>query len=490
MLERRQLAVLVGVTLVAALIRFATLDLQSYHHDEAVTAGRVILPNLFDTLGLVEGSERSPPLYYVLAWAWAKLFGTGEVGLRSLSALIGTLTVPAGYLAGRELVGRVASAPRVGLYLAGFIALNPYLVWYSQEARSYALMVLFATLALAFFARSLRDPSPRSLGLWALASALSLLSHYFALFLIAAQALWLLWSFRARLRPVLPAVATLALVGLALVPLVAAQEAGDRRNGFTDTALASRVGEVALDYVASEEPDPLAAGPRVDAIQVLAAVAGSLLFLAAVGLVIRRGLAPERDAAMLAAGVAGSVLFVPILLALGGIDFLNPRNLIAGVVPVLALAAIGFGGDHAGRTGRALAAATSVLFAGVVLAVNASSEMQRPDWRRAAEAIGDSDEARVIVTNINGDDPLGYYLGAEKLRGREFSAGARVREIEVLSTTLGVDGPPGFRVVDQEGLTPVFILTQLAAEQPRRVTPNDLREVIGERSAALLDRPD
>lgn len=490
MLERRQLVVLVGVTLVAALIRLATLDLQSYQHDEAVTAGRIILPNLFDTLGLVQDSERSPPLYYVLAWAWAKLFGTGEVGLRSLSALIGTLTVPAGYLAGRELVGRAASAPRIGLYLAGFIALNPYLVWYSQEARSYALMVLFATLALGFFARSLRDPSPWSLGLWALASVLSLLSHYFALFLIAAQALWLLWTFRGRLRPVLPAVGAVALVGLLLVPLATTQEAGDRRNGFTDTALASRVGEVALDYVASEEPDPLSASWRVDAVQILAGVAGSLLLLAAIGLVVRRGLALERDAAMLAAGVAGSVLLVPILLAAGGIDFLNPRNLIAGVVPVLALAAIGFGGDHAGRVGRLLAAGTCVLFAAVVAGVNASSEMQRDDWRAVAEAMGDTDEARIIVTNRNGDDPLSYYLDAQKFKGREFSAGAEIREIEVLSTTFGIKSPPGFHVVSQEGLTPVFILTQLAADQPRRVTPNDLHEVIGEPTATLLDDPD
>ena len=85
---------LLGITAVAAIVRFATLDLQSFDHDEAVTAARVIHPSLFDTLSVVGHSERSPPLYYVLAWGWSKLFGTGEVGLRSLSALFGTLTVP------------------------------------------------------------------------------------------------------------------------------------------------------------------------------------------------------------------------------------------------------------------------------------------------------------------------------------------------------------------------------------------------------------
>ena len=115
-------------------------------------------PGLFDTLSAVVDSERSPPLYYVLAWGWSKLFGTGEVGLRSLSALIGTLTVPVAYVAALEL----SSRRRIALVCAALVALNPYLVWYSQEARSYALMALFVALSLVFFARCLNRPSRAS----------------------------------------------------------------------------------------------------------------------------------------------------------------------------------------------------------------------------------------------------------------------------------------------------------------------------------------
>src|SRR3954465_11424371 len=89
--NRRELWTVAGITLVAALIRFSTLDHQSFDHDEAVTAIRVLQPNLGDMLSVVGRLERSPPLYYLLAWPWSKLFGTGEVGLRSLSALFGTL---------------------------------------------------------------------------------------------------------------------------------------------------------------------------------------------------------------------------------------------------------------------------------------------------------------------------------------------------------------------------------------------------------------
>ena len=141
----------VALTALAAALRFPTLGLQSYRHDEAVTAGRVLVSSLSGTMHLVWTSESTPPLYYVLAWLWSHLFGVHEFGLRSLSALFGTATVPVSYLAGRELIGR-----RAGLAVAAIVAVNPVLVWYSQDARAYALLVLLSTAALLFFLRARR----------------------------------------------------------------------------------------------------------------------------------------------------------------------------------------------------------------------------------------------------------------------------------------------------------------------------------------------
>ena len=42
----------------------------------------------------IEATESTPPLYYCMAWVWARIFGYGETGLRSLSAVAGVLTVP------------------------------------------------------------------------------------------------------------------------------------------------------------------------------------------------------------------------------------------------------------------------------------------------------------------------------------------------------------------------------------------------------------
>jgi hypothetical protein len=52
-----------GATLLAAAIRFPTLGLQSYRHDEAVTAGRVLVSSLAGTMHRVWTGESTPPLY-------------------------------------------------------------------------------------------------------------------------------------------------------------------------------------------------------------------------------------------------------------------------------------------------------------------------------------------------------------------------------------------------------------------------------------------
>ena len=82
-----------AISLLAAVLRFATLGVQSYHHDEIVTAVRVLHGSFGNAMNAVGYSESAPPLYYALAWAWSQLFGTGEYGLRALSALAGVAIV-------------------------------------------------------------------------------------------------------------------------------------------------------------------------------------------------------------------------------------------------------------------------------------------------------------------------------------------------------------------------------------------------------------
>jgi uncharacterized membrane protein len=125
----------VGVLVVlAAVIRIVTIDNQSLWRDEALTAYEAHLP-FGAMLNTVAHVETTPPLYVVLIWAWAHLFGIGEVALRSVSTIAGIALVPIAYLCARELVSR-----RAGVVAAALVAVNPYLIWNSQEARAYMLL--------------------------------------------------------------------------------------------------------------------------------------------------------------------------------------------------------------------------------------------------------------------------------------------------------------------------------------------------------------
>src|ERR1700722_13143252 len=200
-----------GLTALAAALRFATIRRQRYWLDEATTVHELRL-SFGAMLHSVRVNETTPPLYFIVAWLWAKLFGTGEAGLRSLPTPAGIAVVPITYLCGRELVSR-----RAGALAAALAAVSPFMIWYSQEARSYMLFVAFAGASFLYFARSLRRPSRSNLALWCAFSSLAVLTHFFAGFLVAPEAIGLLYALRDRLTVI--AVGVGAFVEVGVLPL-------------------------------------------------------------------------------------------------------------------------------------------------------------------------------------------------------------------------------------------------------------------------------
>jgi mannosyltransferase len=350
----------------AAALRFPTLDVQPYWFDERLTQGILALsfPEMVETL-ITTGRETNPPLYYVLAWPWARVFGDGPVALRSLSALFGTAMVAVAYLAGRELV-----SVRVGRVTAALAAVSPLLVWYSQEARAYALLALLSSLSLLYFARSLRDP--RSLRWWALASCLALLTHYFALFLVAIEGAWLLLRHRRR---AWPALAAAGLTTALLVPLGLSQRAEGGTSWISTVPLGSRLRGSVNGFLA---------GPS-EGVEVFGA---ALLVLALVGLGLGlwRAADEERRGARLALLVGALTLAVTLACALVGMDLINGRNLIIVWLPIAVAVATGFGSRRTGTAGRVAGALFCAVSIGVVIAVSVSTELQREPSPRPASA--------------------------------------------------------------------------------------------------------
>ena len=443
-----------GLTVLAAALRFAGLGLQSYHHDEIVTASRILRGSFWHAMDAVGFSESAPPLHYALAWLWTQVTGTGEWGLRSLSALAGVATVPVAYLLGAELRGR-----RAGIVTAALVAVSPMLLWYSQEARGYSLMVLLTTVSALYFVRALDGGRQRDFALWGLASGLALATHYFAVFPIAAEAAWLLYR---RRREAARGLAIVAGFGLLLAPLAIHQMSYGHAEWIGNHSLGHRLWETGVTFMTGETGDVIARPESP-----LLGLAPVALILAALALLPLRGDARERRGAGLMLASAAAAVALPLALALlaPGKDYVFARNLLPALVPLLAAVAVAVTLRAARRAGAVLAAALVAYLLAFSIWASASPGLQRPDWDAVAAKLGEPTTPRAMVSWMLGHASLRYYLSTGSFQafpsdGYDWLVG----EVVFIS-----DGPappivarrvlPGFRQVGYERVGRLYIRT-------------------------------
>jgi uncharacterized membrane protein len=463
----RPLQVLAALTALAAFLRFSTLGSQSYWYDEAVTV-QLVRRSLSGMLRAIPGSESTPPLYYVLAWGWSRLFGTSDVGLRSLSAVFGTATVPAAYAAARVFVSR-----RTSLVAAALVAVSPFLVWYSQEARAYAVFVFFGTLSLALMGRAARPGASRSLFWWALSAALALATHYFALFLVAPEAAWLLYRSVDR-RTTVKAVAIVAAVAAALLPLAVHQSRYTEHTAWiSGGGLGGRAAYLLHQLVIGAYPTSYIR-PLIVAVPVVVILG-----------LFRWTERTERDGALLALAFGIVAVGAPFALALVGDlffggrgDYFLFRNLIVATVPLTIAAAAVLGTERAGKAGLLACALVCSLLVAVSIEISRRPDLQRPDARAVAAVVRSPPGLRAILLDPRTSLPLRLYLP----RLEDFrQQGAYLNEIDVVEETNNANSPqadrsppPGFRRIETRHIVQGFTIVRLRSLRRRRVTAADL----------------
>jgi len=132
--------------LLAFALRVYALDAQSLWNDEGTS---VALASL-SIEAIIHGAARDihPPLYYLLLHFWMPLAGNTEYAVRFLSVIVGVVIV--------ALVFRIAYFvfdERVALLAALLTALSPFHVYYSQEARMYVWVTLWAAVSVWAFVK-------------------------------------------------------------------------------------------------------------------------------------------------------------------------------------------------------------------------------------------------------------------------------------------------------------------------------------------------
>ena len=222
---------LAGILILSAALRFTGLDSKPLWLDEIITTlfslghsfdriplDRIVslaeLPDIFtfnpqatcQTIAETVARESThPPVFFCWLNQWlSKMSETATLQeivwyVRSLPAFFGVLAVAAIYL-----LGRVAFSPSTGLVAAALMAVSPFAVYLSQEARHYTLPLLLITLALIALIQIQQDFTqnkrvrPTIALSWFLVNTIGLYIHYFFILALAAQIgailLWNLWQ--------------------------------------------------------------------------------------------------------------------------------------------------------------------------------------------------------------------------------------------------------------------------------------------------------
>ncbi|KOR34058.1 hypothetical protein AM228_26235 [Planktothricoides sp. SR001] len=229
---------LTGIIIFSTALRFTGLEAKALWLDEILTTlfslghsfnhvplnqifSLAELPNIFtfnpqatcpQIAETIARESTHPPVFFCgIHWWLGRMKPTANLQdivwqVRSLPALFGVATVGAIYL-----LGRVAFSPKTGLIAAALIAVSPFAVYLSQEARHYTLPLLFITLSLISLIKiqhnfqQERKVKTKTWISWVICNTIGLYTHYFFILVLAAEIgailLWQIWQSIPTIQP-------------------------------------------------------------------------------------------------------------------------------------------------------------------------------------------------------------------------------------------------------------------------------------------------
>ncbi len=174
---------LLGLLILGAALRFFHLDFQSPWLDEINTLNDA---DPAFSLGEVHASvakyDLHPPLYFFVIHLLFKIFGYTIFVARFFSAVIGIAAIYAIYGLARELFNK-----QVGIIAALMLCVNGFHIYYSQEARPYAMFCLFTICSFLYLVRFIKLPTRRNAIFYGVFTALMLYGHLFGFFTLVGQ---------------------------------------------------------------------------------------------------------------------------------------------------------------------------------------------------------------------------------------------------------------------------------------------------------------
>ena len=351
---------------------------------------------------LQEGLHHSP-LFYILLRPFAA-GGFSEFSLRFLPVTLGVLAVPLIAQIGRTMVGA-----RVGLLAAALLAVNPFHVWYSQEARMYTLLLVSALGAMFFFVQALRAPHLKNwLGV-AVFTAIGVNTHHFAFFIPLVQFMFIVVKLKQHHSLLRPWIGAQLLAGLSLIPWIVIVV----NWGHFYFGSASNQPATGYDLLQTLWNFSIGYTERITPFILVALSLFLLLFI----LGVRSSLRMNEGWLLLLWAVVPPVATFLISFRL---PMYTDRYISLSLPPFLLLVAIGIGsvrlqGLRLAMTGLVV----SAMLAGLGRVYYDTSVYNRADWRSVGAYLEANAEARDVIATWNYQDLVPfmfYYHGAVPLK--------------------------------------------------------------------------
>ncbi len=401
--SRNELICLALIVALATAIRLVQGVSASLFGDELWTYVGATHGDLSGVLDWVRSDEEiTPPLFTALAWASAKL-GDPTVLIRLPSMVAGIALIPTIFEIGRRTLG-----PRVGLLAALLATLNPFLIWYSVEARAYSLVLLLVTLSTLSLLIAVERREARWWVAYAAFTCAAMYTHYTALYVLFAQLVWVALLERSALKAAIIANACAVVAFLPWLP------------GFMedlDSPTRGIIGVIApfsfenfLGFTAS------AAFGHQSTFRGFWGTGGAVLLasgfvLAAVALAQRYrqtrrlGLLeePQRRHLVLFAMLALAAPLGVALASIVGDDMFAPRNLITSATGFALVAAAVLASGAKPLRWIAAGIVVAMLCVGAVRTFDA--QWQRPQFKEMARYLDENAEPGDVVVSVPG---IGY----------------------------------------------------------------------------------
>lgn len=179
-LSRKVWMSLAVLTFAGLAVRLVRLDL-SLWIDEVLTVVYFVRPPLSEIISSFP-FQNQHLLYSLATHGIVAMFGESAVTLRLLAVILGTLTIPALFFLGRHVAGQ-----SVAFAAAALMTFSYHHVWFSQNARGYSGIVLFAVLSTWFWLRALEGNSPSDWTAYVIATVLGTGIHMTMLFITLSQ---------------------------------------------------------------------------------------------------------------------------------------------------------------------------------------------------------------------------------------------------------------------------------------------------------------